>query len=177
MSRVRPPSFFFFFPVAPIASHRRPGSVSARIQAGGRRRRRYVISSLPGMSMPLTPASSHLRSQASESLPSPSSSFKATLSTNTTPPSRVRHTACDVSPGLMGSIIRQRNRFLQEAMRHRRRGCPPRCPGHGRPRRIRVRIVVILAVSTSHMASLISPTLSSLSFPLQCHARAVHADR
>src|SRR6267142_1121012 len=55
------------------------------------------------------------------------------------------------------------NRFLQETMRHRRRGCPPRCSGHGRPRRIRVRIVVILAVSTSHMASYLPP---SRHFPL-----------
>ena len=51
-----------------------------------------------GTSMSLTPSLRHLRVQASESPPSPSSSYKATLWTNTTLPSKVRLTFTSFFP-------------------------------------------------------------------------------
>ena len=97
MSRVSPPFFFppplfsSFLPHRPLLPSLQCrlsfyGNISSSSSAVVVRH----LSFLPEMSVSLTPALPHLRSQASESLPSPSSSYKATLWTNMTPPSRVR---------------------------------------------------------------------------------------
>ena len=104
MSRVCPPSLFF----TPLSSRRFLTSVIfffITAQAQFLREYKLVVvggggasSLFLGTSMSLTPSLRHLRVQASESPPSPSSSYKATLWTNMTLPSKVRLTFTSFFP-------------------------------------------------------------------------------